>query len=350
MNALRHPRDGRLAMRGLLPRVLWLAVACAAWLSLPLAAHESRPGYLELREVAPERYELLWKQPARGDMVLALDPVLPPNCEAAGASSDELTGAALLRRATLTCPGGLAGGTIAIAGLEATLTDVLVRIDHASGVEETRLLQPAAPSFTVRGTPGTWERVASYLRLGIEHILLGVDHLLFVLGLLLIVERRSMLVKTITSFTVAHSITLAVATLGWASAPAEPLAAAIALSILFLGPEVVRKWRGETSFTIRHPWVVAFAFGLLHGFGFAAGLTEMGLPPREIPLALLLFNVGVEIGQLLFVALVLLLARSFRVLEIRWRRWAELLPGYAVGVLGAFWTIQRLAIYFGALR
>ena len=174
--------------------------------------------------------------------------------------------------------------------------------------------------------------------------LLGADHLLFVLGLLLIVSSRWMLVKTITSFTVAHSVTLAVATLGWASAPLPPLNAAIALSILFLGPEIVRTWRGESSFTIRHPWVVAFAFGLLHGFGFASGLAAMGLPRAEIPVALLLFNLGVELGQLAFVLLVVLLERSFRVLEVRWPRLVQRLPGYAVGTLGAFWTIQRTLI------
>ena len=185
------------------------------------------------------------------------------------------------------------------------------------------------------------------MRLGVEHILLGVDHLLFVLGLLLIVGDRWMLVKTITSFTVAHSITLAIATLGYASAPLLPLNAAIALSILFLGPEIVRKWRGETSFTIRHPWIVAFAFGLLHGFGFASGLTTMGLPQAEIPLALLLFNVGVEVGQLFFVGLILGLERAFRTLEIRWPRFVEALPGYAVGSLGAYWTIQRTLVLLG---
>jgi hypothetical protein len=157
-------------------------------------------------------------------------------------------------------------------------------------------------------------------------------------------------VKTITAFTVAHSVTLAIATLGYASAPLPPLNAAIALSILFLGPEIVRRWRGETSFTIRHPWVVAFAFGLLHGFGFASGLTAMGLPKAEIPLALLLFNVGVEVGQLSFVALVILLARAFRVLEVRWPLVVERLPGYVVGTLGAYWTIQRTILLLGALR
>jgi hypothetical protein len=155
-----------------------------------------------------------------------------------------------------------------------------------------------------------------------------------------------MLIKTITAFTVAHSITLALATLGYASIPGPPLNAAIALSILFLGPEIVRVWRGQTSFTIRHPWVVAFAFGLLHGFGFASGLSTVGMPKAEIPLALLAFNIGVELGQLAFVFLMLLLVRAFRVLELHWPRWAELLPGYAVGSLGAFWTIQRTVMMF----
>jgi hypothetical protein len=177
-----------------------------------------------------------------------------------------------------------------------------------------------------------------------------MDHLLFVLGLLLIVSDRGMLLKTVSAFTVAHSITLAIATLGYANAPLLPLNAVIALSILFLGPEIVRKWRGETSFTIRHPWVVAFAFGLLHGFGFASGLTAVGLPTAEIPLALLLFNVGVEMGQLCFVFLILVLEYSFRILEIHWPRMVQRIPGYTVGTLGAYWTIQRVAILVGGRR
>src|SRR5207249_755543 len=156
--------------------------------------------------------------------------------------------------------------------------------------------------------------------------------------------------KTISAFTVAHSITLAIATLGYASVPAAPLNAAIALSILFLGAEVVRSWRGETNLTIRHPWVVAFAFGLLHGFGFASGLTSMGLPRAEIPVALLLFNLGVEVGQMLFVLLMVLLARAFRILEMRWPRWVEAVPAYTVGTLGAYWTLQRTVLLLGGLR
>ena len=227
---------------------------------------------------------------------------------------------------------------------------MLVRVYHADGWQETHLLKPMNPAVTLGERTTTLQRSGAYLRLGIEHILLGVDHLLFVLGLLLIVRDRWMLVKTITAFTLAHSITLAVATLGYASAPLLPLNAAIALSILFLGPEIVRVRGGQTSFTIRHPWVVAFAFGLLHGFGFASGLTTMGLPPAEIPLALLVFNLGVEVGQLGFVALILLLDRAFRALQILWPRFVAALPGYVVGSLGAYWTIQRVAVLLGVMR
>jgi hydrogenase/urease accessory protein HupE len=325
-----------------------LAPVLVLLVATPAYAHESRPGYLELREVADGRYEVLCKQPAVGDLVLQLSPVFPDSCTVTGAERQLLPGA-MSTRLTLSCPGGLAGSTIRIAGLEDTMTTVLVRVHHLDGSEETHLVHPTAPFVTIRGTAGWTGRAQSYLQLGVEHILLGLDHLLFVLGLLLIIKDRWMLVKTVSAFTVAHSITLAVATLGYASVPGPPLNAAIALSILFLGPEIVRSWRGQTSLTTRQPWVVAFAFGLLHGFGFASGLAATGLPRGEIPLALLLFNVGVEIGQLGFVCLVLLLERSFRQLDIRWPLWVARAPGYLVGSLGAFWTIQRVVLMVGSV-
>jgi hypothetical protein len=151
-----------------------------------------------------------------------------------------------------------------------------------------------------------------------------------------------MLVKTITSFTIAHSITLAIATLGYAQAPVDALNVLIAMSILFLGPEIVRRVRGQRSLTIDHPWIVAFAFGLLHGFGFASGLLELGLPRSEIPLALLMFNVGVEIGQLGFVAILLAVGASLGALGLRGAAWTSLVPAYIIGSLGAYWTIDRL--------
>jgi len=313
----------------------------------PVAAHELQPGFLELKEVAPGHYDVLWKLPSLGeasDVRMPLAPIFPETCRQLGEARTERAGTAWVFTARLDCKGGLAGRTLAIEGLEAFTTDVLVRVQQADGGVETHLLKPLQPSVTLRSADDLRRGAWAYLYLGIEHILLGVDHLLFVLGLLLIVRDRWMLLKTVTAFTVAHSITLAVATFGIASVPPAPLNAAIALSILFLGPEIVRRWRGETSFTIRHPWVVAFAFGLLHGFGFASGLAQLGLPQGEIPLALLLFNVGVELGQLAFVLLIVLLERAFRQLEIRWPIVVQRLPGYLVGSLGAFWTLQRVAI------
>jgi len=313
---------------------------------LPAArAHESRPAYLELKETASGQFSVIWRTPVLAGMRLPVALKLPDGVRNVEEPRvQELPDSLLERRTVDAGPAGLAGKRIEFPGLQLTITDVLVRIERLDGTRSTELVRPSRPFLEVVAPRGTLATVSVFLEQGIEHILLGVDHLLFVLGLLAIVRTPWMLVKTITAFTVAHSITLAVATLGYASVPAPPLSAAIALSILFLGPEIVRARRGETSFTIRHPWVVAFAFGLLHGFGFASGLTAIGLPQGDIPLALLMFNVGVEVGQLAFVAVMLLLARAFKALEVRWPHSAALLPAYVVGSLGAFWTIQRLVL------
>jgi hydrogenase/urease accessory protein HupE len=312
-------------------------------------AHEVRPGFLEIREIGGDTFDVLWKVPASGEYRLAMYVRLPARCKGAPTSGSFAAGA-FVERWRATCPGGLFGESISIDGLSATRTDVLARVARADGTTQIARLTPEETSFEVTASPGRLDVAKAFFTVGIRHILLGVDHLLFVLGLMLIVANRWVLVKTITSFTLAHSITLAIATLGYAAAPVPPLNAAIALSILFLGPEIVRAWRGQTSFTIRHPWVVAFVFGLLHGFGFASGLTTMGLPQEEIPVALLFFNLGVEAGQLAFVLAVVFLERAFRTLQIRWPRWAQLLPGYVVGSLGAFWTIQRTLMMLGVVR
>jgi hypothetical protein len=311
-------------------------------------SHEIRPALLNIIEQKPGWFDVTWKVPVLTGYELDIKPVLPASLASYGPpSSHDIPGAKIQYSTYQAKDGALAGETITIDGLSATQIDVMVRITFVDGSTQSAILRPASPSYTVP-SPGTKAKVAwVYLRLGVEHILQGIDHLLFVLGLLLIVGSRMKLLKTITAFTIAHSITLAIATLGYASAPTLPLNAAIALSILFLGPEIVRVWRGQTSFTIRHPWVVAFAFGLLHGFGFASGLTTIGLAQAEVPVALLLFNVGVEIGQLFFVLIIVLLERSFRVLVIRWPRWVQALPAYSIGGLGAFWTIQRVAIMLG---
>ena len=333
------------------------AACVAAVLLLLLAgmpaarAHEARPAYLEIKESAPGQYALLWRTPVLAGVRLPLVLSLPEGVkDLKPPVIQELTDSLVERRWIDAGPNGLAGQRIEIKGLQFTITDALVRFEWLDGRTVQSIVRPSQPWVEIAASQTPWEVTGTYVSEGIRHILFGADHLLFVLGLLLIVGNRWMLVKTVTAFTVAHSITLAIATLGVADVPALPLNAAIALSILFLGPEIVRVWRGRTSFTIRHPWVVAFAFGLLHGFGFATAMTSAGLPRQDLPLALLSFNVGVELGQLGFVMLVLALERSFRVLQVHWPRWVQALPGYVVGSLGAFWTIQRVALLISALR
>lgn len=330
--------------------IILLVFLIFASLALNADAHKLQPAYLEMNEQTAGKFSILWKRPLVSGRPMNIVPQLPASCSNITEPAVQSSVSGVVERWIVDCgKSGMTNGTIAIDGLSATQTDVLVRIYYIEGIEETHLLRPTTVSAVVGGVPSGMERIIAYLQLGIQHILMGIDHLLFVLGLLLIVQSRWMLLKTISSFTLAHSITLGIATLGYASVQLPPLNAVIALSILFLGPEIVRSWRGGTSLTIRHPWVVAFAFGLLHGFGFATGLTNLGLREAEIPLALLLFNCGVEIGQVAFVMLIILLERSFRVLQIQWPGWVRLAPGYTVGSLGAFWTIQRTVILIRGL-
>ena len=361
--------------------IQFLFVAASLMLSGASAwAHEVRPAYLELTERAKGEFDVLWKVPSLGgapiageeiphEQALALpdDPnapkTMPCGCPAPTAAQlsrgtlpihpsmpkgaetisfprvERLPGAEIKRWTIRTGPEGLEGWEATVHGLSATMVDVLVRVALADGRVVSRMLRPDAPSFTFTSeTAGP--AVSGYFVLGIEHILFGIDHLLFVLALVLIVRGVGLLVKTITAFTVAHSITLALATLGVVHVPSAPVEAIIALSIVFVAAEIIHSKHGRSGLTERAPWIVAFTFGLLHGFGFAGALAQVGLPQNDIPLALLFFNLGVEAGQLAFVGVVLaiiaLLAR------LRLPRWAPYLPPYAIGSVAMFWVIQRV--------
>jgi hydrogenase/urease accessory protein HupE len=307
-------------------------------------AHELRPGFLEIRQSGAETYDVRFKVPARGDMRLGLHVRLPDGCANEAPPRTEHVGSAFLEYLSIACYGGLAGHQISIDGLSGTFTDVIVRVETTNGAVQAARLTPDQPTLTVAAAPTWLDTARTYFLLGVEHILLGIDHLLFVLALLLLVRNRWMLVKVITAFTVAHSITLAVAALGWAQIPQAPVEAVIALSIMFVAAEALRQKRDESDLTRNAPWIIAFAFGLLHGLGFGGALKEIGLPQSDVPLALLTFNLGVEAGQLGFVFAVLgLKAIVDRLLELK-LPWARTATGYGIGSLAAVWFVQRLAI------
>ena len=305
-------------------------------------AHEARPGYLALHQTGAETFDVLWKVPAKGDLRLGLYARLPESCSDRIPPSSYFSGGAFTERRSVTCPVGLTGRTITIDGLSSTMTDVLVRIERSDGTTQVTRLSPANPSFVVEAAPSAMKVAGTYLGLGVKHILLGIDHLLFVLALLILVENRRRLVGTITAFTVAHSLTLAAATLGFVKVPQAPVEAIIALSIVFVASEIVHARQGRPGLTQRWPWIVAFAFGLLHGFGFAGALTAIGLPAKAVPLALLFFNVGVELGQLLFIAAVGALVVVARRFSLRQPTWAWRVPAYGIGAVAAFWAIERV--------
>ena len=334
---------------------VFLAVL-GAFVAQPARSDELRPGYLELRQTDQNTYSLLFKIPARGeDLRLSVYVNLPVGTMDIGAPRISFGDGAYVERRTVRRDGGLAGRAITIEGLSATSTDVLVRIETLAGAIQTERLSPTRTAFVVQAAPGAGEVAATYLRLGVEHILFGFDHLLFVLALVILVRDCLCVAVTVTAFTIAHSITLAAATLGFVRVPGPPVEATIALSIMLVSVEILNARNGKPSLTARLPWLVAFSFGLLHGFGFAGALAEVGLPQHAIPVALLFFNVGVEIGQLLFVAAVLsliwLLSQAASqlweaTLVRRAFDWLDVTVAYGIGVVAAYWLIERTTAFF----
>lgn len=326
------------------PFVLALGALCfalAGTLIKDAGAHEVRPAYLLIQQTAPERFDVLWRVPARGELRLGIYAQLPEHCKPLAEPRVFNQNAILVERWTAHCLGGLSGHSVYIEGLSATLTDVLARFERLDGTTQVSRLTPSEPSFVVTDAQSWLELATTYGILGFEHILLGVDHLLFVLALLIIVSGFGKLVATVTAFTLAHSLTLGAATLGWVNVPQSPVEAVIALSILFVAIEIVHWKQGRPGITRRKPWLVAFVFGLLHGFGFAGALSEIGLPEHAIPLALLFFNLGVESGQLAFI--VIAYGVWWALGKIQWPESAWRIPVYGIGAMAGFWTIERLS-------
>jgi hydrogenase/urease accessory protein HupE len=310
-------------------------------------AHTSLPGYLSVQETSPGSFDIVWKLPTAEGPPPAIYPVFPSRCAISKSLLTEQVAGAIVTHTRIQCgPKGLREAAISISGLNLTILDVLVKVRFADGTSVQRMLEPLEPSFIVHDDGKNSIDAWGYFTLGVSHILYGIDHLLFVLGLLLIVRTTGLLLRTITAFTVAHTITLGLSVCGIVHVPTASVEAVIALSIMFLAVELADHQRGNDGLTFRRPWIVAFAFGLLHGFGFAGSLSSLGVPSREIPEALLLFNLGVEAGQLAFVAIFLGFVFSLRTLEIRWPAWTRPVPAYAIGSVASFWFIQRCAIIF----
>jgi hydrogenase/urease accessory protein HupE len=330
-------------------RWLWLARVGLVALLIPASAaraHEIRPAYLQIDEVRSGRYQMLWRTPVLSGMGLPVVLRLPDDVRNLTAPTLQELPDSLVERGTIDGGAdGLRGKRIEFAGLEATVTDVLVRVQMLDGTHSTTLVRPSQPWVEIATQQGPLAVAGAYLAHGIEHILFGFDHLLFVLALIVIVRNTRMLLLTVTAFTVAHSITLSLATLGVVHVPGPPVEACIALSILLVASEIARLQRGEASLTASRPWAVAFSFGLLHGLGFASALIDIGLPQSDIPLALFAFNVGVEVGQLVFIALVLGVMRLAKQLPIpaiaEYR--LRTATSYGIGTAAAFWFVERLA-------
>lgn len=311
----------------------------------PAHAHEVRPAYLQIDEIGPDRYAVTWRTPLLSGMPLPVALGFPDDVRTvSGPGVQELPGSTIERR-VIDAPGGLAGQRIDFVGLQLTITDVLVRVAAGDGRSTTTMVHPPRPWVEIPAEAPPLGRALAYLRHGIEHILFGIDHLLFIAALMLIVRDWRVLVQTITAFTLAHSITLGLATFGLVTLPAAPVEAMVALSIVLVAVEAVRLRRGETSLATDWPWLVAFAFGLLHGFGFAGALVGLGLPPGDVPLALLFFNLGVEIGQLVFIAAILAVAAALRrIFPIP--RTVPVAAAYLIGITAAFWGFERLDAMF----
>ena len=315
-------------------RLMRAALLLLIAMTLPreLCAHEATLGVIEFREIRPGAFVGRWTmEPAIG--AARVDLRVPPHC--------------FLRLPEMNCGEKGLVGPITMTNLGADMSAVLIKIIPIADQPRSYTISTANPVVSLLGagapTLQTWIELArTYVNYGIDHILMGADHLLFVLGLIWIVGGGWRLVKTITAFTIGHSASLAAAAFGIIGVPERPLNACIALSIVFVGVEIVKQQRGETGLTARYPWAVAFSFGLVHGIGFASALAGLGLEHRLLPAALLFFNVGVEIGQLAFVLLVLALFWAHRRLDAVLPRWGNVLPAYAIGSVSMFWFLGRL--------
>lgn len=307
-------------------------------------ADEIRMAYLEINQNSKDSFSILLKTPIKNARKIPLNLEFPKSCTNKSEVESQLVNKAFLSTWSLTCSENLVGQQIKIDGLKISKTDMLLQLKLSDKETHTALLTAQNNTYEIPAEQSSLHVIKTYTYLGVEHILEGFDHLLFVLALLLIVRDIKTLIWTITAFTLAHSITLAGSSLGYMSLPSAPVESIIALSIMFLAMEVIHQERGVEGMASRFPWLVSFTFGLLHGFGFAGALADIGLPEQSVPLALLFFNVGVELGQLLFVSVVLSIGFIFRkILFGSLLNNSKTVLVYVIGSISSFWFIERVS-------
>lgn len=322
-------------------RAILLLLALALLGGSPAHADELRPGYLELTQQDASHWKMVWKAPILGGLATRARPTMPAFCRLEPGES-RLDGGSVIVTGTFTCTAPVEGQQVGLAGIETGFTDALLRIAPLGRPIQAERLTQDRPMVTVTARPDRWQVAQTYLVLGIEHILTGYDHLLFVVSLVLLLGQLWVVVRAATAFTLAHSITLIGSSLGLIGLAQAPVEALIALSIMFLAVEIVKQREGSPRLSERIPWVVAFLFGLLHGFGFAGALREIGLPETDVPMALLTFNLGVELGQLAIIAACLAIIAALRRMAPRLLRPATLAATYGIGITASFWFLQRL--------
>lgn len=323
-------------------RFVWPLLALLCLFAAPARADELRPGYLEFTQETAREWSLAWKAPMRGGVLPETQPILPKGCRIQGKPQRVMQAMAVLTTMDVACTGTVAGQSIGLSHFSGSQTDVLVRVAPLNRPVQALRLTAAQPLVQIAEKPAAWQVARTYFGIGVEHIIFGYDHLLFVVALVFLISGVRKIAVAVTAFTVAHSITLVGTTMGVFGLPQQPVEAIIALSIVFLAVEIVKKKNGDPRLSERVPWVVAFLFGLLHGFGFAGALKEIGLPESDVPTALLTFNLGVEAGQLMIVGATLLILHGLNTWRPDWTRPAVRTATYAIGAVASMWLIERV--------
>ena len=320
----------------------WLFAALFLLFATPVRADEMRPAYIEFSQIDATHWQLFWKLPMRSGINPQSQPILPDSCDVKGEPVREVINLTLITKSQIVCTQSILGKDIGLSDFGTNQSDVFVRIAPLNSNVQSLRLNAEQPNGQIKEKPNRWQVAQTYFITGVEHILRGYDHLLFVLALVLLLRNVWTIAKAATAFTIAHSITLVGATLGLIGLPQRPVEILIALSIVFMAVEIAKKNPQVPRLSERMPWVIAFIFGLIHGFGFAGALREIGLPEGEVPTSLLTFNLGVEAGQLIIILFAVTIIEIISRLSKPMLAPLIRIATYSIGIIASFWFIERL--------